>query len=100
MTKHTLFLTFFLALVAPFSSIAAEVDINHADPVTLAATLSGVGKSRAEAIVAYRTEHAPFRSAQDLLKVKGIGQSIVDRNIERIRIVLDDETNKATIDHP
>jgi len=54
-----------------------------------------VGKSRAEAIVAYRTEHAPFRSARDLLKVKGIGQSVIDRNIDRIRYVVDDEVTQT-----
>lgn len=82
---------FFLTLTAPLSALAIEVDINHANPATLAATLNGVGKARAEAIVAYRAEHAPFRSTQDLLKVKGIGQSIIDRNADRIRFVLDDD---------
>lgn len=97
MTKHTLLLVFFLSLIVPFAAPAAEVDINHADSATLAAELNGIGKTRAEAIVAYRAEHPPFRSAQDLLKVKGIGQSIVDRNVDRIRIVLDEETGKMTL---
>ncbi|MBI1195475.1 MAG: competence protein ComEA [Gammaproteobacteria bacterium] len=91
MTKHTWLSVFFLSLIFPFAALAAEVDINHADSATLAAELKGVGKSRAEAIVSYRKEHAPFRSAQDLLKVKGIGQAVIDRNADRIRIVLDEE---------
>ncbi len=59
---------------------AAQVDINHADAKTLAEGLSGVGLAKAEAIVAYRTEHGPFKSVQQLAKVKGIGSKTLERN--------------------
>lgn len=59
---------------------AAPVDINTADAQTLAAELSGVGLAKAEAIVAHRKQHGPFRQVEDLLQVKGIGAAIVEKN--------------------
>jgi competence protein ComEA len=61
----------------------APVDINTADAQELT-TLDGIGPQKAEAIVAYRTEHGPFASPQDLLKVKGIGEKTLEANGERI----------------
>ncbi len=60
------------------------VNINVADSGTLAKALLGVGKVRAEAIVHYRDTYGPFASLEDLRKVKGIGQSVVDKNRDRI----------------
>lgn len=48
------------------------VDLNRGDVVALQ-SLPGVGPATAEAIVAYREEHGPFRSVDDLLDVPGIG---------------------------
>jgi len=53
---------------------------------TLAARLDGVGRSRAEAIVRYRDSFGPFVSVEDLLEVKGVGQSILDKNRDRITL--------------
>ncbi len=50
------------------------IDVNRADAVQLQA-LPGVGPATAEAIVAFREEHGPFRSIDDLLDVPGIGPS-------------------------
>ena len=41
--------------------------------------LPGIGESRAAAIVAYREEHGPFMSAEDLLNVNGIGEGILNK---------------------
>ena len=60
------------------------VNINAADAGTLARALKGVGRVRAEAIVNYRETYGPFGSVEDLLDVKGIGQSVVDKNRDRI----------------
>jgi competence protein ComEA len=70
----------------PALALAAPVDINTADATALAANLKGVGHSKAEAIVAYRKAHGSFGSAEDLLKVKGIGSKIVEQNRDSIRI--------------
>ena len=64
---------------------AAEgVDINRASAEEIAATLNGIGLSKAEAIVQYRDENGPFVHADELVNVKGIGLKTVDRNRDRI----------------
>ncbi|MEJ2058864.1 MAG: helix-hairpin-helix domain-containing protein [Gammaproteobacteria bacterium] len=65
---------------------AGPVDINHADAGTLAKELKGVGTSKAEAIVAYRKQHGPFKSAEDLSYVKGIGSKTIEMNKDNIRL--------------
>lgn len=50
------------------------VNINTADAEELE-TLTGIGPSLAQAILDYRAEHGAFRSAEDLLLVKGIGEA-------------------------
>ncbi len=67
-----------LFVVAPL--YAAPVDINTADAATLAQAIKGVGEKKAAAIVAYRTEHGPFKSVDELTNVPGIGQATVDKN--------------------
>lgn len=61
-----------------------QVDVNSADARTLAQSLDGVGLSRAEAIVAYRNQHGPFETLEDLAKVSGIGPHIIEQNRESI----------------
>jgi competence protein ComEA len=76
-----------LLLSAAFATgaLAAEkVDINTADAASLDRALTGVGPSKAEAIVAHRKQHGAFRSADELAEVKGIGLSIVEQNRDRI----------------
>ena len=65
---------------------AEIVNINTADAATLSKSLLGVGKSRAEAIVRYRDEFGPFMTLEDLLEVKGIGKSTLERNRQRITL--------------
>lgn len=65
---------------------AGPVNINTADAATLAKELNGVGLKRAQAIVEYRQKHGPFKSADELGLVKGIGPSAVARNRELIRV--------------
>lgn len=60
-------------------SAVQTVNINTADKETLM-TVKGVGEKRAEAIIAFRQQNGPFKSVDDLLLVKGVGQSIVDDN--------------------
>ena len=59
---------------------AAPVNVNTADAATLAKNINGVGAKKAQAIVTYRKANGPFRSIDDLLKVKGIGQKIIEKN--------------------
>jgi competence protein ComEA len=59
---------------------ANQVDVNSADARMLAEALDGVGLAKAEAIVAYRDQHGPFETLEDLAKVGGIGPHILERN--------------------
>jgi competence protein ComEA len=70
----------------PVLTWAGPVDINRADAQTLATELEGVGLSKAEAIVAYRQEHGPFKSPEDLLEVKGVGPRILEQNRANIKL--------------
>ncbi|WP_127477089.1 ComEA family DNA-binding protein [Sulfurivermis fontis] len=65
---------------------AAPVDINTADAATLAQSIKGVGAKRAEAIVAYRKEHGPFKTVDDLAKVPGIGAKMVEANRQNLAV--------------
>ena len=85
MNFKTLLASLVLSLALALPAFAAEqVDINSADAQTLAEGLNGVGMSKAEAIVAYRDEHGPFASAEDLAQVKGIGERTVEKNRDNI----------------
>ena len=63
---------------------AAKLDLNQADAPTLQMHLSGIGKAKAEAIVAYRDANGPFASVDELLEIKGIGSALLDRNRDRL----------------
>ena len=84
-TITRLFAALVLSLVMSLSAFASgKVDINRADAPTLAAALHGVGQAKAEAIVAHREKNGPFRSADQLAEVKGIGLKTVEKNREVI----------------
>lgn len=76
-----------LSLGLSLGALAAEkVNINSADAATLDRVLVNVGPAKAEAIVAYRKQNGPFRSAEQLAQVDGIGLKTVERNRELIVI--------------
>jgi competence protein ComEA len=66
--------------------LAEPVNINTADAATLASALEGIGASRAEAIVAYRTEHGPFKSVDELALVNGVGEKTLEANRENLTV--------------
>ena len=53
-------------------------------PVFLA--VSGVGPALAEAIIKDREQNGPFESAEALMRVKGIGQHIIELNKTNILV--------------
>ena len=75
-----------VALAAPLCVLAGPVNINTADAKTISAELKGVGLAKAQAIVEYREKHGPFRSADDLSLVKGIGERTVEINRADIKV--------------
>ena len=62
---------------------APKVNINTADVKSLM-TLTGVGRKVAEKIVEYRDSHGPFKKADEIRKVEGVGTGVWERNRERI----------------
>ena len=48
-----------------------RININTAD-VTQLTTLTGIGATRAQAIIAYRQENGPFAAIEDIMNVQGI----------------------------
>jgi competence protein ComEA len=67
------------------TAVAGErVNINTADAATIDAGLLNIGRSKAEAIVAYRKEHGAFKSPEQLAQVKGIGLKTIEKNRDRI----------------
>ncbi len=74
-----------ILLAAPLIG-AGPVNINTADAATLQRELKGVGAKRAQAIVDYRKAHGPFKSADELALVKGIGPAAINKNRADIRV--------------
>lgn len=62
----------------PTGGQAQQVDLNTATQETLQ-TLPDIGPSRAQAIIAYRTQHGPFLQVVDVRHVHGIGPTIYSR---------------------
>jgi competence protein ComEA len=67
-------------LLLPVLALAGPVNVNTADAETISESLQGVGLSKARAIVEYRQKHGPFKTADDLSLVKGIGARTVELN--------------------
>lgn len=77
-------LLFVLGLATP--TLAADqqkTNINTANTEQLA-ELPGIGEAKAAAIIKERESNGPFESAEDLTRVKGIGDTIADRVEDRI----------------
>jgi len=54
------------------------IDLNTADESALLA-LPGIGPARARAILDYRAAHGPFRSVSQLMRIRGIGRSLLQQ---------------------
>lgn len=77
-----------MTILFTFASIAGAattVNINTASVEQLT-ELNGIGEAKAKAIVAYRNEHGPFKSVDQLANVKGIGLKTVEKNREMISV--------------
>lgn len=76
------------AMILGFAAVvlAGPVNVNTADAETISAELQGVGISKAIAIVEYRQANGPFKTADDLTQVKGIGERTVEINRNNILV--------------
>jgi competence protein ComEA len=66
------------AVPADAGTTLASVNVNIAEKETLE-TLPGVGPVLADRIIAYRQTIGPFNTLDDLLAVKGIGETTLDK---------------------
>ncbi len=76
---------------SPESEAPAEagprIDINVADAEALT-RLPGIGPALAERIIAYREEHGPFFTVEELMAVSGIGPGLYGRLREQLTLSL------------
>lgn len=71
------------ALLVPVFAHAALININTADQAALE-TLTGIGPSKAAAIIVYRNQNGPFAKIEDIQNVSGIGPT----TFENIRLFI------------
>ena len=64
---------------------AGLVNINRADKETLM-TLPGIGESKAESIVTYRSRIGSFQTLEELMNVSGIGQAVFEALRDKITL--------------
>lgn len=73
------------ALLNQATVVKNKIDLNKADLSTLTGSFKGIGKKRAEAIIAYRESHHGFKAIEELASVKGFGQHFLDTNKEKLK---------------
>ena len=76
-------------LLSPLVAVAEPVNINTADAAAIAKALNGIGPAKAKAIVSYRDKNGPFKSVDQLGKVEGISQKLIDRIRADVRLGAD-----------
>ena len=73
------------ACIESSTNTPSKISINTATLEELM-TLPGIGESKAKDIINYRETNGPFTSIEDLLKIKGIGESILAKIKENITL--------------
>lgn len=62
-----------------------KININTADETTLQ-QLNGIGKARAQAIIAYRNAQGPFTSIEEIQNVEGIKEGVFSKIKDQISV--------------
>lgn len=65
----------------------SKIDLNKADLSSLTGSFKGIGKKRAQSIIAYRESHQGFKSLEELAEVKGLGQHFMMANRDKLKEV-------------
>lgn len=63
-----------------FAQTESPINVNSADASAHAKAIDGLTLKQAEAIVAFRDAHGPFESFDELVKVDGVGWSLLKAN--------------------
>jgi len=74
----------FVILFIVVSFLWSSVDINNASIKELS-SLKGIGQVKSKAIIEYRKNHC-FSDANELTKVKGIGNKTLEKNLSDITV--------------
>ena len=72
---------------------SALININDGDAKALS-TLPGIGKSTAEKIIKYRSEHGKFKKKEEITNVKGISTKKFEK-IKNLIIVSEEPNNQS-----
>ena len=75
-----------VGLLLPLLVWAGPVNVNTADAELISKELAGIGLSKAQAIIDFRNEYGRFESAEELVKVKGIGPRVLAANAGNILV--------------
>lgn len=83
-----LFHSLLLATVLLFSNavFAGKININSASAEQISEGMTGIGASKAKAIVEYRVKHGKFKTLQALENVAGVGAKTVEKNKDNISL--------------
>lgn len=65
--------------------VLSKVSLNTATKEELM-TLSGIGESKADAIIQYRLDNGSFKKIEDIMNVSGIGESLYNKIKENITV--------------
>lgn len=93
MFKKPILVVFFTLATGLFNLSFAQSDgammtinVNVASAEQIADALEGVGMARAQAIVQHRENYGKFERVEELLMVRGIGDSILGANLDKIAL--------------
>ena len=64
----------------------AQAELLLSVPKEQLLSLPGIGESKANAIVAYRTEHGSFQKIEDIMNISGIKNGVFDKIKNKITI--------------
>lgn len=73
-------------LLASAISMAASLNINKATSEEIAEAMTGVGQTKAAAIVKDREQNGEYITLDQLTRVKGIGLATVEKNRDKVSI--------------
>lgn len=66
-------------------ALDGRINLNTATAAELM-TLPGIGQSKADSIIAYRTEHGGFSAPEEIMKIEGIKEGVYNRIKDGIKV--------------